>query len=130
MGQCDSNDIEDGNLPNRNLPNRNLPNRNENDINNRNSSACFTNNSDELSSDSDITKIIKDSIARSNHDINDVSFETKVRHIAETTSDIISEMPKIASRTVQIANKIVSVGKDSLNSINQIKNSVSLNRHE
>ncbi len=125
MGQCDSNDIEDGNLPN-----RNLPNRNENDINNRNSSACFTNNSDELGSDSDVTKIIKDSIARSNHDINDVSFETKVRHIVETTSDIISEMPKIASRTVQIANKIVSVGKDSLNSINQIKNSVSLNRHE
>jgi len=120
MGQNESNDIEDGNLPN----------RNQDDANNRNTNACFPCKNDELSSDSDITKLIKDSIARSNHDINDVSFETKVRHIAVATSDIISEMPKIASRTVQIANKIVSVGKDSLNSINHIKNSVSLNRHE
>lgn len=120
MCQYESNDTEDGNLPN----------RNQDDINVTNTSACVSGYDDDLSSDSDVTRLIKDSIARSHQNVDDVSIETKIRQVAEATTDIISEMPKIASRTVQIANKIVSVGKDSLASINNIKNGVSFGRHE
>ena len=109
----------------------NFSNRNQNEVDSGSTEDCFAyTNIQSSSSDSEVTRLIKDSIARSNQTANNVSFETTVRQLTVATSNIINEMPKVAARTVQIANKIVSVGKDSLNTINQIKNNISPKRQE
>jgi hypothetical protein len=100
-------------------------------FNNSSTGAGFSYTSEQSRSDSEVTRLIKDSIARSNQTINNnISFKTTIRQLAVATSNIINDMPEVASRTVQIANKIVSVGKDSLNTINQVRNNFSVNRRE
>ena len=121
MDQHKTRDNQDGNCSS----------TNQRDINSSSTENYFSNsNMQSSSSDSEVTRFIKDSIARSNQTINNTSFETTVRQLTAATSDIISEIPKVASRTAQIANKIVSVGKDSLSTINQIKSGFYTNRQE
>ena len=121
MDQHKTRDNQDGNFSN----------INQRDINSSSTEDYFSNsNMQSSSSDSEVTRLIKDSIANSNQTKNNASFETTVRQLTAATSNIISEIPSVASRTAQIANKIVSVGKDSLSTINQIKSGFYTNKQE
>ena len=101
------------------------PSRNHVDISN----SGIEHNDIQSGSDSEVTRHIKDSILRSHQNVTDKSFEDKIRQLTEKTSNLIDEMPMVAFKTIQIANKIVSVGKLGINSINAIRNSVSLDKN-
>lgn len=121
MDQNKTNDIREGDFAG----------SDQDTFNNSSTGAGFSYTSEQSRSDSEVTRLIKDSIDRSNQTINNnVLFETTIRQLAVATSNIVNDMPKVASRTVQIANKIVSVGKDGLNTINQVRNNFSVNRQE
>ena len=104
--------------------------RNKDDIDNSNLTPGISYDEIQSDPDSEVTRYIKDSIARADQNLTDKSFETTVRQIAEATSNLANEMPKVAAKTIQVANKIVSVGREGVNSINHLRNGVSLNRKE
>ena len=97
---------------------------------NNNLEPSISHNEKQLEPESGVTKHIKDSIARSNQNITGKSIEEAVRQLTDMTSNLVNEMPKVVARTVQIANKMVSVGKEGVNSINHIRNSVSLDKNK
>ena len=103
--------------------------RNHVDTSNSNPGPSVFHNEIQSGSDSEVTRHIKDSISRSQQNMAGESIEDKVRQLTEITSNLIDEMPVVASRTIQIMNKIVSVGKARINSINDIRNSVSLDKN-
>ncbi|VFJ13027.1 hypothetical protein [Candidatus Nitrosocosmicus franklandus] len=82
----------------------------------------------QLSSESEVTRHIRDSILRSSQNMTDGSFKDTVKQLTGLTTNLVNEMPKAAAKTIQITNKIVSIGKEGLNSINNIRNNISLDR--
>ena len=103
---------------------------NQTDTENSNIKPSIPYDENQFDWDSEVTRYIKDSIAKANRNTTGKSLESTVRQITEATSNLANEMPKVAARTIQAANKIVSVGREGVNSINHLKNSVSLNRKE
>lgn len=104
--------------------------RNPTDTENSNIESSISYDENQVDWDSEVTRHIKDSIARANRNTTGKSLESTVRQITEATSNLANEMPKVAAITIQAANKIVSVGREGVNSINHLRNSVSLNRKE
>jgi hypothetical protein len=104
--------------------------RNQTDTANSNIEPSISYDEEQIDSDSEVTRYIKDSITRANRNTADKFLESTVRQITEATSNFANEMPKVAARTIQAANKIVSVGREGVNSINHRRNTVSLNRKE
>jgi hypothetical protein len=92
------------------------------------SSTSYDNKQSEF--ESDVTKLIKESIERSIQLNRTKPFDTTSKQLTKVTLKIVNELPKVAIKTGHIAMKMASIGKESIISLNDLKNNQYLRKKE
>lgn len=77
---------------------------------------------DEL--ESDVTRAIRDSIERSSRG-NIKDSETSFKQVLDLAKNVVSELPTMVNLTSKTINKMIVIGKEGIESINNFKNSMS-----
>jgi hypothetical protein len=74
--------------------------------------------------ESGVTRVIKDSIERSSRD-NTKDSQTSFKQVLDLAKNVVNELPTMVNLTSKTVNKMIVIGKEGIESINNFKNSVS-----
>ncbi len=105
------------------LENSETSNKNITDCNNNLDHNSLNISGETENFESDITRAIKESIDRSSRNYstkNDLSF----KEVIDLARDAINEIPIMANKTGKKINKMVTIGKDGINNINNFTNAL------
>ena len=75
-------------------------------------------------SESDVTRAIRDSIERSSRG-NTKDSETSFKQVVDLAKNVVNELPTMVNLTSKTINKMIVIGKEGIESINNYKNSMS-----
>lgn len=91
-------------------------------MNAKDNSVSNNNSLDE--SESDVTRAIRDSMERSSPG-NRKDSETSFEQVLDLAKNVMNELPTMVNLTSKTINKMIVIGKEGIESINNFKNSVS-----
>ena len=74
--------------------------------------------------ESDVTRAIRDSIERSSHG-NTKDSETSFKQVVDLAKNVVNELPTMVNLTSKTINKMIVIGKEGIESINNFKNNIS-----
>lgn len=82
------------------------------------------NNSSLDEPESDVTRAIRESIDRSSSG-NTKDSDTSFKQVLELAKNVVNELPTMVNLTSRTINKMIVIGKEGIESINNFKNSMS-----
>jgi hypothetical protein len=75
-------------------------------------------------SESDVTRAIRDSMERSSRG-NTKDSETSFKQVLDLAKNVMNELPTMVNLTSKTINKMIVIGKEGIESINNFKNGIS-----